>query len=152
MNKIYIFVKNYQMKKFVLSFSLMLGFVIINAQKPSEFVNTFGFLMENNPHYHYSMNNEDNEFPFISRKCIYYQPSVSNGILKEWDSSSGRFVVTPTCPKCGRESSTSLIGGEGYTSGKELEHRSCINRSCVPKGEITFNYNCLISWPSPKCD
>jgi hypothetical protein len=89
-----------------------------------------------------------------SRKtgCIYFQPSVSNGVLTDWNPSNGSFTAYPTCPKCGTRSATGLMGGEGVSSGKEEISGYCVRYDCKPKGEITYNYTCFVTWPSPKCD
>lgn len=84
--------------------------------------------------------------------CIYFQPSISNGILTSWDETNGSFTVYPTCPKCGAQYSSGLISSEGSSAGKTEQYGSCINGDCVPKGEINYQYKCIISWPSPKCN
>ena len=84
--------------------------------------------------------------------CIYYQPTVSNGVLTSWNETNGSFTVHPTCPKCGAQCSTGLISAEGYSAGRTEQYGSCLNRGCVPKGDISYQYKCFISWPSPKCN
>jgi hypothetical protein len=84
--------------------------------------------------------------------CIYYQPTISNGILTSWDETNGSFTVYPTCPKCSAQNSSGLMSAEGYTAGKTEKYGSCLNRECVPKGDISYQYRCIISWPSPKCN
>lgn len=84
--------------------------------------------------------------------CIYYQPSVTNGTLTSWNDNNGSFTVYPNCPKCGTQYSSGLTGGEGLTAGKKEIYGSCIKKECKPKGEISYSYKCIISWPSPKCD
>jgi hypothetical protein len=44
------------------------------------------------------------------------------------------------------------MSAEGSSAGKTEQYGSCLNRECVPKGELSYQYKCIISWPSPKCN
>jgi hypothetical protein len=90
-----------------------------------------------------------------TKGCVYYQPSVSNGILTRWDPTNGTFTAFPVCPKCSKQDNQGISGAEGYTSGKEEIIGSCINFECtkdLPKGKLSYQYKCYVSWVAPKCD